>query len=278
MTTDADGQGEMFEGANVSKIEDGDILASISAWARIFSTERETLRRRLLASNVTAKGERNGFPVYGGRDVVSAWLAGPEARVDPDSLTPFQRRAWYQGEHEKLKLQQERGELVPAIEVEQTIGKMVKLFVLGLDTLVDSIERDAGLTPLQAHRVEKHVDKVRESLYQSLATEPAAPDTAETPPKAAPASPDPASLPPGSAVDEAVQWLRSALAKGAKPAPKLISAARKAGISEGTLRRAKAQLGAAVVARREGRGWVWEQAGKASKPAKARKARKKRKG
>lgn len=267
---DIDGQEEMFGGANVSKIEDGDILASLSAWARIFGTERETLRRRLLAANVTSKGERHGHPVYGGRDVVSAWLSGPEARIDPDSLSPFQRRAWYQGEHEKLKLQVERSELVPMIEVEETIGKVAKALVLGLDTLIDTIERDVGLNPLQAVKMEKHVDRVRESIYQAIAGEP----DAEAPPAKVVADPPQKETPApsGSLIDEAKDYLQKALAKGPKPTAKLIAAAKKAGISEGTLRRAKAQLGKSVTASRQGKGWVWALAD--SKPSKKRKTSK----
>lgn len=269
MTTDADGQNEMFEGANVSKLEDGDILASLSAWARTFGTSRETLQDRLVEANVQSKGKRQGYPLYGGREVYNAWLSGPEARVDPDSMSPFNRRAWYQGEHEKLKLQTERGELVPAIEVEQTIGKVAKLFVLGMDTAIDTIERDAGLTALQAAKLEQHFDRLRDNLYRAITDEPEQDDPVTPPEKKAPKA---KAVPAGTAIEEAVAFLKKSLARGAQPTAKLVAAAKKAGISEGTLRRAKAQLGKDIVAQRQGKGWVWSTV----KP-KARKSRKKRK-
>lgn len=275
MSADVDGQEEMFGGGNVARLEDGDILASLSAWARVFGIERETLRRRLVDAGVRSKGERGGHPVYGGRDVVSAWMSGPEARIDPDSLSPFQRRAWYQGEHEKLKLQVERGELVSALEVEQTMGRLAKAFVLGLDTLMDVIERDAGLTALQAKRMEQHVDRVRENIYRELAggedgERPEASGAPEPEPK-----PRPRPAAGGTALEEAVAFLREALAGGPRPSAELVAAAREAAISEGTLRRAKAQLGKSVVAKREGRGWVWSLAeSPAEKPRKSGKRRK----
>lgn len=259
----------MFAGANVSKIEDGDILASLSAWARIFATERETLRRRLLAVNVTAKGERHGYPVYGGRDVVSAWLSGPEARIDPDALTPFQRRAWYQGEHEKMRLQVERGELVPAIEVEQTLGKLAKRFVQGMDTMIDTIERDVGLSPAQAHKLEQHLDRTREEIYQAIVEESQVGKEQPTPDEPVPPA-------PGSALDDAIEFLRKALARGPKQTVKLVASAKKAGISEGSLRRAKKQL-PEVSAERQGRHWVWQLAKpSAKKPGKGKRKRSKK--
>jgi hypothetical protein len=252
----SDGENEdMFGGGNVSRIEDGDILASLSAWARCLNTERETLRRRLLAANVTAKAERNGHAVYGGKDVLRAWLAGPEAGIDPDALSPFQRRAYYQGELDKLKVQQERGELVPALEVEQTIGKLAKLFVLGLDTLVDTIERDVGLSHKQADRMERHTDNIREQLYHEIAGTAAAQE-AEGPPKAS------------SSLEDAAAFLLESLAKGPRPVARIVKDATRAGIDEPTLRKARARLGKQVAAKRNGRDWIWSRPKKASRKSK----------
>ncbi len=61
--------------------------------------------------------------------------------------------------------------------------------------------------------------------------------------------------------DEAAEWLREALADGARPGKDCLAEARKAGISERTLRRAKAALGVRSV-KRGGAfggdpGWAW---------------------
>ena len=57
--------------------------------------------------------------------------------------------------------------------------------------------------------------------------------------------------------DEATVWLAEALADGPRPAKELLAQAKKDGISEGTLKRAKRELG--VIASKDGwdGGWVW---------------------
>jgi len=262
----------LFPGApKVADLNEADILASLSAWARAFGTDRETLRRVLLEREVQPVAERAGHKLYAARHVYKAWSEGTD-ETDPDKLSPFKRRAWYQGEREKMHLQIERGELVPSIEVERTMGRLMQLFVRGLETLQDRVERDAGLAPAQATVIERHVDRIREELHAEIAgrasddEEPEASATstaaqpeqtlAEATPSAPPAA---AAPPPGStAIDDAISFLRRALAAGARPTTELIDDAKKVGLSEATLRRAKAQMGAEVIARRQGRGWVWE--------------------
>jgi hypothetical protein len=66
-----------------------------------------------------------------------------------------------------------------------------------------------------------------------------------------------------SAIDEAMEFLREALADGARPAEEILREARKAGISERTLHRAKTQLGIKVKrigtpGKRGGGSWYWD--------------------
>jgi putative DNA primase/helicase len=58
-----------------------------------------------------------------------------------------------------------------------------------------------------------------------------------------------------SAVTEAIEWLRGYLGDGPQPADGVYAQARKDGIAERTLKRAKAKMG--VASRREGASWVW---------------------
>lgn len=264
----------LFPGApTVANLNEADILASLSAWARAFGTDRETLRRVLLEREVQPVAERAGHKLYAARHVYKAWSEGSD-ETDPDKLSPFKRRAWYQGEREKMHLQIERGELVAAIEVERTMGRLLQIAVRGFETVQDRIERDAGLTPQQAAVLERHIDRIREELYEEIVSRGSDEDDGEegpaarsqsdvagaTPAQPPAATPPPTMVPSGgsSAVDDAVAFLRRSLAAGARPTAELIDDAKKVGLSEATLRRAKAQMGAAVIARRQGRGWVWE--------------------
>lgn len=259
-------QNEMFPAPSVTSLTDSDILASLSAWARGLGTDRETLRRTLLEHGVEHVAERSGHKLYAFRHIYQAWTADA-GEQDPDKLKPFQRRAWYQGEREKLHLQVERGQLVDSLEMERTIGRLNQMYVRGLETAQDVIERDCGLTPQQAAKLEAHLDKVREDLYQMLAGKDPDETTEATevslpePPKPAPKRARqkvPRETPAPAAVEDGIAFLRKALKRGARASRELIAEAKRAGLSEKTLRRAKKKLGKEVEAHRHGRGWRWQ--------------------
>lgn len=67
-----------------------------------------------------------------------------------------------------------------------------------------------------------------------------------------------------SALAEAEEWLKDALAEGQRPATEIEAAAAEAGISKATLRRAKKSLG--VTAKRFENGWVWIQGAQGAQP------------
>lgn len=269
----------MFPGGpTVASLHESDILASLSAFARAFNTDRETLRRCLLEHEIEPAGERAGHKLYALRHVYHAWAEETE-ETDPDKLTPFKRRAWYQGEREKVTLQELRGELVPALEMERHLGQVLQLLVRGLETAPDVVERECGLSPKQAASFERHIDKVREDLYQAVLESGAESDE---PPQVEPQAKNdlpvpvtsaqkrkpkrkaarPAAAGTSSAVEDGVTFLQKALARGPRPSSELIAEGKKSGLSEATLRRAKASMGEAIEARRQGRGWAWQLASK----------------
>jgi hypothetical protein len=143
---------------------------SISTLAAELGQTRDTVRKRLIDADVQPSGKRGGYPVYRLKDALPALLGGG-SNVDPDLLDPYKRKAHYQGEHEKLKLQVERRELIPRIETEQEMAAMLKVTAECFDTLPDILERDCGLTPDTLARMEAHLDKAREELYLRLAAE-----------------------------------------------------------------------------------------------------------
>ncbi len=46
--------------------------------------------------------------------------------ADVDSLSPADRRAWFQSENERLKFEKEIGELIPASEVALEMSALAK--------------------------------------------------------------------------------------------------------------------------------------------------------
>lgn len=91
--------------------------------------------------------------------------------IDPDKLEPFKRKAHYLAEAEKLNLEKQRGELVPRIEVEQEQGRIAKIVNGVLETATDILERDAGLTPKQAHKLQESIDRLREQIAHELTSD-----------------------------------------------------------------------------------------------------------
>lgn len=155
------------DGSTVVDINRG-VELSISQVSLETGFTRETVSKRLTESGVQASGKRRGYPVYRMRDILPALYQSLDGETDPDKLKPFERRAFYQGELDKLKLQAERGELVPSFEVERQMARLFKLLTQRLDTLPDLLERDVGATPMQLVRIEQEVDKIRESMYLEI--------------------------------------------------------------------------------------------------------------
>jgi hypothetical protein len=166
--------------AVVAELVERGLTASIRAYAEECGLDRDTLSRRLTESGAkpACKGPR-GHPEYRIRDLIAAQFGTVE---DPDQLDPFRRQAHYRCELDKLKLQTERGELVPRIECEQEQARGMKLVARVFDTLPDVIERDCGAPPAILARIEKALDAARVELHgmlvepQETAQEPTAAD------------------------------------------------------------------------------------------------------
>lgn len=151
-------------------MEQQEFLAGLGAWAAELNTTIDVLRR-VLYQHGAQPIRRGRNSLYRARDVCTAWathIAAHAGPINPDSLAPMDRRAYYQAENEKLRLEIERGRLVPADEVERAHGQIFGTLVHGLETLPDVLERDCGLTSDQVQRVESHIDALRESLYRAL--------------------------------------------------------------------------------------------------------------
>ena len=79
-------------------------------------------------------------------------------------MLPPDRKAWFQSERERLKFQQETGELIPASAVTREFSSMAKAVVQVLETLPDILERDCAMTPAAVVRVQKVIDDLRDQI------------------------------------------------------------------------------------------------------------------
>jgi len=126
---------------------------------------RETVGKRIADLDVQPARKIRGYPVYRLKDVLPALFQATDGELDPDKLKPFERKAYYECELDKLKLELERGELVPTFEVERKMARLFKMLTQYLDTLPDILERDIGISVDQLVRIEKQLYGIREAMY-----------------------------------------------------------------------------------------------------------------
>lgn len=149
---------------------------SIARLAEEFGMDRRTATKRLREAEVPPMGKRSGHDVYRLRDAAPALvdaIAAPMGGegMDPRDLPPMERRAYYQSENERLKVETTTGQLVPAAEVEADMAKLVKILVTMLATLPDVLERDCALSAAQVIRVQEACDEVRQAMYEAVIVE-----------------------------------------------------------------------------------------------------------
>ncbi len=149
------------------------IRLSISQIASEFGMSRNTVAKRIDLFGVKPDGRRAGYPVYRMRDLVPVVAqqqcvpAGPD--FNPDTLPPIERRAWFQSENERLKVEGEMGRLIPAAEVESEMAAMAKSIVRVLETLPDMVERDIRASPEVVEYLQEKVYELRLHLTGEVA-------------------------------------------------------------------------------------------------------------
>lgn len=152
---------------------------SINRIAEAIGRDRRTVTRVIKEASVAPSGTRRNSPVYRLADVVSAFIARQSenaALSSSDDLHPQDRKAWFQSENERVKLERELRNLVPVDEVQREMSNLAKAVASGLDGLADMLERDAGLPPESIELVEQTTDALREQMYRSIIED----ETAET--------------------------------------------------------------------------------------------------
>ena len=103
---------------------------------------------------------RGKASVFNTLDVLR-WRYGPRegaagvAVVDPEKLTPADRKQWYDGEHKRRTLAEMDAGLIPAPEVAEATTAMHVLVADTLHRLPGALTVRAGLTPAQAAMVDQ---------------------------------------------------------------------------------------------------------------------------
>lgn len=142
---------------------------NINQLAAMTQLHRQTIVSRL--SHVKpAPGSNARLKLYAVPDILRELLSravAPET-VEVDKMLPPDRKAWFQSERERLKFQQEVGELIPADEVAREFSAMAKAVIQMLETLPDILERDCAMTPAAVAQVQSSIDDLRDQIAQQI--------------------------------------------------------------------------------------------------------------
>lgn len=139
-----------------------DLKLNINQIAELVGMHRQTVSQRV-AGLTPAIGSNSKLKLYALSDLIKIGLA-EKMTGDVDSLSPVERRAFWQAENERLKYERDTGELIPAYEVAQEMSAQAKAVVQSLETLPDILERDCGLSPSALVRVQQVIDDLRDQM------------------------------------------------------------------------------------------------------------------
>lgn len=133
----------------------------------------ETTTKRISDAKLAPEMGPSGEALYRLRDLLDAVIFRDETgNMNPDTLDPFRRKAYYASALDQLRLKENAGELIPKLEVEAETSHVMKTVAQFFDTLPDVLERDCGLGAEVLVTLERRLDAVREDLFAALSAEP----------------------------------------------------------------------------------------------------------
>lgn len=139
-----------------------EVKLNINQISELVGMHRQTVSQRV-AGLTPSIGSNQKLKLYSLSDLLRLGLQ-EKMTADVDSMSPVDRKAFYQSENERLKFEEKTGELIPANEVALEMGTMAKAIVQTLETLPDILERDCGLQPKDLMRVQQVIDDVRDQM------------------------------------------------------------------------------------------------------------------
>ena len=139
---------------------------NINQLAGITNVHRQTVAARL--KNVEpAPGSNSKLKLFLVTDVL-AELMIPTVATSLEDMPPADRLAHWKAGNERIKFEQDTGQLIPADEVAREFSVMTKAVVMVLETLPDVLERDCALSPAAVARVQSVIDDLRDQMSQKV--------------------------------------------------------------------------------------------------------------
>jgi hypothetical protein len=160
---------------DVTSMESRQIELSIRRLSEELGMARETIQKRLTQAGVKPSSSRSGHPVFRLRDVCPVLFGGvsfdEDGAIDPSKLRPTDRRAWFQSENERLKFEQETGNLILSAEVHAEFAAAAKIVVRELETLPDRAERDLRCGTEVVEYLQAEVRNIRQEIAKHMAAD-----------------------------------------------------------------------------------------------------------
>lgn len=142
-----------------------DLLWSATRYSDVLQMDRRVVAQALEKAPST---QRNGVRVWHIRDGMPAILKPEARRNDPANMEPKEALDYYRAQREKIRLAEDIRKVIPAADIEQTIGAAFKALSQTLESLPDALERDCGLPPVAVTAAQQAIDAMRETLYEAL--------------------------------------------------------------------------------------------------------------
>ncbi len=139
---------------------------NINQLAAITDVHRQTVAARL--KNIEpAAGSNSKLKLYLITDILTELMI-PTVSSSLEDMQPSDRLAHWKAENERLKFEQDTGQLIPADEVAREFSLMAKAVVMVLENLPDILERDCALPPAAVSRVQSVIDDLRDQMAQKV--------------------------------------------------------------------------------------------------------------
>lgn len=164
MAVDFEGDGGGSEPIELAR----GLCFSISRLAEGLGMARETVSKRFREAGVPSSGVRNGYPVYSLRDALPVLFPSGivDGVLDPKTLPPVERSAWFQSELKRLDVEARARELIPSEAHYAGLATMANDIVQFLERLPERLAE--GLSPEQAAemrlRIKQQCDTFRTNL------------------------------------------------------------------------------------------------------------------
>ena len=148
--------------AEVSAFDD--LHWTATRYSQAMGIDVRAVNERLATIPHSMRGARKVWHVREGMPA----LFGCGKKKTPSDMEPKDRLDHYRAERENIKLQEEIRNLLPAVDVERSVGEAYKVLAQGLSAIPDLLERECGLSSDTVISLHNAIDAVRETLYLSV--------------------------------------------------------------------------------------------------------------